>query len=107
VLLISELRTVAADDFWISPFRGQDRVALHFTWRREPAAVAEVVTELEARLAEFDAVPHWGKFFRLPPARLAELHPGLGDFAALARRYDGSGTFSNDFVRRYVLDAAG
>ena len=32
VLLISEFRTVAADDLWISPSYRRDSVAFHFTW---------------------------------------------------------------------------
>ena len=31
-LQISEIRTVAADDLWLSLAYGRDRVALHFTW---------------------------------------------------------------------------
>ena len=32
VLMVSELRTVAADDLWLSPTYGRDSLALHFTW---------------------------------------------------------------------------
>ncbi|HTZ42397.1 MAG TPA: FAD-binding protein [Jatrophihabitans sp.] len=103
VLLVGELRTIAADEFWLSPCYQRDRLALHFTWARDPAAVAPVLAELERRLAEFDAVPHWGKEFATAPHRLAELHPRLADFAALARRFDRAGTFGNDFLHRRVL----
>ncbi|MFL6161262.1 MAG: FAD-binding protein [Jatrophihabitantaceae bacterium] len=103
VLLIGEIRTVAADRLWLSPCYLRDRVAFHFTWAREAELVAGVVAELEARLAPLGAVPHWAKNFSTPPARLAELHPRLADFAALARRYDPAGTFGNDFLNRNVL----
>ncbi|HEU5270214.1 MAG TPA: FAD-binding protein [Jatrophihabitans sp.] len=103
VLLVSEIRTIAADRLWLSPCYRRDRVAFHFTWVRDAAAVAPVVAELEARLAPSAAVPHWGKNFGTPPAVLAELHPRLADFAALARRFDPSGRFANDFLRRNVL----
>ncbi|MGI8667701.1 MAG: FAD-binding protein [Jatrophihabitans sp.] len=102
VLMVGEIRTIAADELWLSPCLQRDRVALHFTWIRDEAAVRPVVAELEARLADFAAVPHWGKYFLLAPERLAELHPRLADFAALVRHYDPSATFTNDFVRRYV-----
>ena len=36
LLLISEVRTVAADDLWMSPCYRQDSVALHFTWKKRP-----------------------------------------------------------------------
>jgi xylitol oxidase len=99
VLLIGELRTIAADQLWLSPCYQRDRMAFHFTWRRDAEAVAPVVAELEDRLAPLGAVPHWAKNFSTPPATLAELHPRLADFAALARRYDPAGVFGNDFLQ--------
>ena len=63
LLLISELRTIAADTLWLSPHEGRDTLALHFTWRRRPAEVETVVAQIEAALAPFAARPHWGKVF--------------------------------------------
>ena len=103
VLQIGEIRTVAADDLWLSPSYRTDRVALHFTWIADQARVEPVLDELEARLAGLDAVPHWGKLFSIEPARLRVLHPRLADFAALVRRYDPSGKFANDWTRKYLL----
>jgi len=103
VLQVSEVRTIAADELWLSPFYRCDRVALHFTWVLDEPAVSPVVQELEARLADFDAVPHWGKYFHTSSARLAELHPRLADFAALVRRHDPAGKFSNAFTRECGL----
>ena len=34
-MLISEVRTIAADSLWMSPHHERDTVAFHFTWRRE------------------------------------------------------------------------
>jgi len=101
-LLVSELRTIAADELWLSPAYGQPRVAFHFTWRRDEPLVGGLLPELESRLAPYGAVPHWGKRFDTPPARLAELHPRLADFAALAGRYDPTGKFGNDFSRQLL-----
>ena len=102
VLLIGEIRTVAADRLWLSPCYQRDRVAFHFTWVPDADAVAAVVAELEARLAPLAAMPHWAKNFSTPPARLAELHPRLADFAELAHRLDPAGRFGNEFLRRNV-----
>src|SRR5262249_42366104 len=60
VLHISEVRTVAADDLWLSPAYGRDSVALHFTWVRDIDAVLPVLSEVEARLDPLAARPHWG-----------------------------------------------
>jgi xylitol oxidase len=103
VLMISEIRTFAADDLWLSPANGQSRVALHFTWIRDMAAVVPVLDRIEAALAPFSAVPHWGKVFAMSGQSLQRLHPRLAAFAELARRYDPSGKLANDYLRRNVL----
>ena len=38
LLQVCELRTIAADELWLSPQYGQDTFAIHFTWRRDQAA---------------------------------------------------------------------
>ena len=103
VLDIGEIRTVAADDLWLSPAYRSDSVALHFTWRPDAAAVRPVLARLEDRLAPFSARPHWGKVFLTAPAVLANVYPRLPDFAALARELDPAGTFVNEFLARHVL----
>ena len=62
-LLISEIRTVAADTLWMSPQYERDTVAFHFTWRPHIADVTRLVTRLETALAAFEPRPHWGKIF--------------------------------------------
>src|ERR1700722_11669879 len=42
-LLVSEIRTVRADDLWLSPAYGRDSVAFHFTWIVDEAAVLPAV----------------------------------------------------------------
>lgn len=107
VLQVSEIRTIAADELWLSPQYRQASVAMHFTWRREPEAVAHVLVELEAALAAFGARPHWGKAFRAPAAEIAPLYERLPDYARLAQRTDPRGAFRNDWLERHVLgDAA-
>lgn len=99
VLQICEVRTVAADDQWLSPSYGRDTVALHFTWIDDTAAVLPVVRRVEAALDPYDPRPHWGKVFTVPSAVLRERYPRLGDFRALAEELDPAGTFRNVFVR--------
>ena len=106
VLQVSEIRTIAADELWMSPQYRQPTVALHFTWMREPEAVAHVLVELEAALAPFGAQPHWGKAFRATATEIAPLYERLPDFARLARRLDPRGAFRNDWLERHVLGDA-
>jgi xylitol oxidase len=104
VLQICEVRTMAADEQWLSPAHGRDTVALHFTWIEDTAAVTPVVRRLEEALDAFDARPHWGKVFTTPAEVLRERYPRLGDFRRLARELDPEGKFANAFVRSVLTD---
>jgi alditol oxidase len=97
VLLVSEIRTIAADALWMSPQYEQATTALHFTWKREPAAVEAVLVDLEAALAPFAARPHWGKLFLASPGHLYERR---ADFARLAARLDPRAAFRNAWLER-------
>ncbi|MEV6615821.1 D-arabinono-1,4-lactone oxidase [Streptomyces sp. NPDC051051] len=99
VLQTCEVRTVAADEQWLSPAHGRDSVAVHFTWVDDTAAVLPVVRELEAVLEPFGPRPHWGKVYELPAAAVRGRYPRIDDFRALVRELDPAGTFTNAFVR--------
>ncbi len=98
VLQVSELRTVAADDLWISPNYHTDTIAFHFTWIPDEAAVSPVLTAIEERLAPFRARPHWGKVFNTAPDVLEGLYERLPDFRRLVADFDPSGKFRNDLI---------
>jgi alditol oxidase len=100
VTQVSEIRTVAADDLWLSPAYLQDTVCFHFTWINDWQAVAPVLAQVEERLEPVRARPHWGKLFTAGPATLRRLYPRLGDFQRLMRSCDPSGKFRNDFLDR-------
>ncbi len=101
VLQIAEIRTMAADDLWLSMAYQRDTVGFHFTWIKDEAAVAPVVSALEAALAPFGARPHWGKVFSTSPETIKGLYPRYDDFVALLSRYDPEGKFRNEFMDRY------
>lgn len=103
LLLVGEIRTVAADNLWLSPNYGRDGIGLHFTWRQDQPAVEAVLPVLEAELAPFAARPHWGKLFDGDAAAVGPLYPRFGDFKALAERLDPAGKFRNSFVDRKVF----
>lgn len=102
VLQVSEIRTIAADDLWLSPSSGRDSVAFHFTWVKDDAAVRPVMASIEERLAPFDPRPHWGKLFSIDPQTVAARYPKLPAFRELAGRYDPDGKFRNAFVAPYL-----
>lgn len=103
LLLIGEVRTIAADQLWLSPNYGRDGIGLHFTWRQDEPAVKAILPLLEAKLARFGPRPHWGKLFHGDAASLAPLYPRFADFTALAGRLDPAGKFRNAFLDRTVF----
>jgi alditol oxidase len=99
-LMITELRTVAADDLWLSPTRGRASLAIHFTWRNEPDAVRALLPRVEEALHPFDAAPHWGKWFTTPTDEIARLYPRLDAFRAVVNRADPATRFRNAYLAR-------
>jgi alditol oxidase len=101
-LLISEIRTIAADQFWMSPFYHQDSVGIHFTWKPDWPNVRSVLPQIEAALGPFGAKPHWGKLFTMSSQQLQPLYPLLPNFRDLLDKYDPHGKFRNAFLQAYL-----
>lgn len=98
LLQVNEIRTVAADELWLSSSYGTDAVGLHFTWVQDQPAVEELLPKLEAALEPLSARPHWGKLFTSAAKDLDRLYPRLEDFRLLAKRLDPDGVFANQFT---------
>jgi alditol oxidase len=103
ILLVSEIRRVAADRLWMSMSYEEDSVAFHFTWKREPEAVQEIVIQIEKALTPFEARPHWGKVFHADAAAIAALYQRHSDFVRLMERLDPRGAFRNSWLKAHVL----
>jgi xylitol oxidase len=103
ILMISELRTIAADNLWLSPAHRGPCLAIHFTFKRDWEAIQTILPAIEASLEPFGALPHWGKVTTMPPAAVMRSYGRLGDFRDLARAHDPLGKFRNEFVERYVF----
>jgi xylitol oxidase len=106
VTQISEIRTMAADDLWLSPAYGRDTVGLHFTWVSDFAAVRPVMLALETALEPFSPRPHWGKLFSVPMSEVRSRYPRMADFEKLCERVDPEGKFANDFSTAVAGGAA-
>jgi xylitol oxidase len=98
LLFVSEIRTGAADEFWLSPFYRQQSVALHFTWRPLQPEVEAVLPELEDALRPFGARPHWGKLFSPAGYDWESLYPRFAAFRSLASAHDPEGKFRNGLL---------
>jgi xylitol oxidase len=102
-LWTSEIRTVAADDLWMSTAYGTNTVCIHFSFRLEPEAVNQLLPIIEATLAPFGARPHWGKLFFVTAGELEPRYERMADFRRLAGRLDQRGAFRNAFLDRHVF----
>jgi len=102
-LLISEIRTIAADNLWMSPCYKQACVTIHFTWKQDWPAVSKVLPAIERELAPFQARPHWGKLFTTPQSQLKTIYEKLPDFVALCHKFDPHGKFRNKFLERNIF----
>lgn len=105
LLQICEVRTIAADNLWMSPCYKQAGVGIHFTWKKNWEAVRKLLPLIEEKLAPFNARPHWGKLFTMSPAHLQSLYEKLLDFQSLLRFYDPQGKFRNAFLDTYIFAA--
>src|SRR5438552_8162356 len=87
-LLITEIRTIAADNLWMSPCYQQPCVTIHFTWKQDWPAVRKLLPVIENELAPFKARPHWGKLFTISPAELKSIYKKMPEFIELCKTYD-------------------
>lgn len=93
-----EIRTVAADDAWLSPAhdRATCAISVHQDGRKP---FAPLFADLEPIFWEHGGRPHWGKWHRSDAARLAPLYPRWRDFTRLRARLDPDGCMLNAHLR--------
>lgn len=94
LLHISEVRTIAADDLWLSGAYGRETVGVHFTWHKDLRAL-DLLPELDDLFGAHGGRAHWGKVHATPPSTLAERYPRLDDFIALRHDLDPTAKFRN------------
>lgn len=102
LIQISEVRTMAADQLWMSPSYETPCVGIHFTWVKDWEAVRAVLPAIQEGLAPFHARPHWGKLFLTLSGGVDSLYRRAGDFRALCEELDPTGKFRNHYLERFT-----
>ncbi|MDP9465096.1 MAG: FAD-binding protein [Actinomycetota bacterium] len=98
VLMISEVRAVAADTLWLSPCHQRDSIAFHFTWIPSWPKVRPVLARLESALEPFTPRPHWGKLTTLDGRTIRSRVERLGAFEQLLAEWDPNRKFRNAYL---------
>jgi FAD-linked oxidoreductase len=97
-----ELRCIAADDSWLSPFyqRASGSVAVHAYYQNDYAFLFELV---EPILRRHGGRPHWGKLNSLQAADFAALYPRFKDAMQVRQQLDPGQRFLNAYLKKVVL----
>ncbi len=97
-----EVRTIAPDDAWLSPFnRGPSgSVAVHAYYKDDYGFLFDLVEPIFRR---HGGRPHWGKLNSLRAADFAALYPLWSNAMAVRAHLDPTGKFLNPYLRGALL----
>jgi FAD-linked oxidoreductase len=92
-----EVRTVAADEFWLSPFykRQSCSIAIHHDAREDPMPFFNAAEPIFRR---YGGRPHWGKMHSLTAETLSKLYPRWNDAMEVRRSIDPDRRFLTPYV---------
>ncbi|MDP3746067.1 MAG: D-arabinono-1,4-lactone oxidase [Phenylobacterium sp.] len=93
-----EVRRIAADEAWLSPFQGGPRgsIAVHCHYKDEYDFLFSLIQPI---LRKHGGRPHWGKLHSLKAADLAALYPDWNAFLDVRRRLDPEGRLLNPYLK--------
>ena len=103
-IITAEIRSIKADNYWLSPFHRGDSVGIHFSWKINEPEVMKILREIEKALAPFEPIPHWGKLFTIPREELHSRYPKMQDFINLCNEFDPQGKFRNSYLNQYIFN---
>lgn len=98
-------RITEEDDLWMSPQYKKRTMGIHFSWQPQLAAVMALLPKIEAALAPFKPIPHWGKLFTQDPAQYLPLLPKYGEWRAKVESLDPQRKFRNQFLDEKIFAA--
>ena len=100
-----EVRTIAAENAWLSPMYGTHSVSLSVSG--VPGTdYRPFMQAVDAALRPFDARPHWGKLHCFDRPRLRDAYPRFDDFTSLRTELDPNGLFLNDHTAELFTETS-
>ena len=93
-----EVRRIAADDAWLSPFHGGPRgsIAVHTHYKDDFSFLYGLIEPIFRR---YGGRPHWGKLHNLRGEPLAALYPRWNDFLKVRAELDPEGRMLNPYLK--------
>ena len=91
LVFVSEIRTIAADDLWLSPAFAGPRLRSTSPGGRTGRRSAPSCPAIESALEPFEPRPHWAKLFTMAPEVVRSRYARMDAFAELATRLDPRG----------------
>ncbi len=101
VFIPVEVRRIAADDAWLSPFYGRESgsIAVHTYYKDD---YRFFYTLIEPILRRYGGRPHWGKLNSLQHDDFAALYPRWKDALAVREALDPQGKLLNPYLTRVM-----
>lgn len=98
-----ELRSIAPDDAWLSPFYGRESgsLAIHAYYKDDYRRLFDAV---EPILRRHGGRPHWGKLHSLKARDLAALYPRWKEAMDVRQTLDPDGRLLNAHLRELFID---
>jgi FAD-linked oxidoreductase len=98
-----EVRVIAADDAWLSPFYGREcgSIAVHAYYKEDHEFFFSVIEPIFRR---HGGRPHWGKLHSLKARELAALYPRWREAGDVRRALDPQGRMLNDYLKGIFLN---
>ena len=96
-----EVRTIAAEDGWLSPMHGRESVSISVSGT-PGTDYWPFLRAVDAALQPLEARPHWGKLNCFDQHRFRDVYPRFDDFLEYRRTTDPEGVFLNDYTREIL-----
>lgn len=95
------VRTIAADNSYLSPHHGRDSIAIS-VHHNAGLPFEFIFKDLEQIFVEFGGRPHWAKKHWRKGDDLASLYPDWNVFLELRKQLDPEGFFLNDYLKELL-----
>ncbi|TNH30967.1 FAD-binding protein [Micromonospora orduensis] len=95
------VRTIAADDIWLSNAYGRPTTTVACL-QNTSLPYEEYFRDMETVFRQYGGRPHWGKKHWLTARDLRPLYPRWDDFQAVRRRLDPDGVFRSPYLTRLL-----